>query len=106
MTHLGTFEAGSDFSLIATLQDEDGVAIDLTGGTVTGYVTNRGAIYLNALPVSLTTPASGIVTWPFADTDSNKLPAGELDVIWNSVLAGTAVRIHRDTFTIVRSPHV
>ena len=56
MTHLGTFEAGSDFALIATLQDEDGVAIDLTGGTVTGFVERNGATYLNDQSISLTTP--------------------------------------------------
>lgn len=110
MTHLGTFEAGSDFTLISTLNDQDGTVVDLKSGgdaTVTGFVERNGAIYLNDRPITLNADADGNpVSWLFEDTDSNKLPAGNFKVLFKAVLSSAAVRRWRDSFTIVRGSDV
>lgn len=105
MTHLGTFEAGTTFSPIITLQDEDGSAVDLsTGGEaiVRLDMFRRGAVYVNDLSVAVTTAASGVVTPTFTEAISTLFPAGTFDVVLRAVMGGGAIRMWRATITIVR----
>ena len=105
MTHFGTFESGTDFDLVTTLHDQDGVVIDLSAGgsaTVTLDLERRGAVYLNRAAVTNTTEASGIVTYSAADTVSNGWPSGTYDAVFHVVMGDGAVRRVRGTITMVR----
>ncbi len=110
MAHLGTRQAGSDFTLVHTIVDDDGDAVDLSAGgtaTVTAWLVLDGAIYLNDQSVTVTTASSGIVTLSVADTDSDDLPAGKFKVHWKAVvITGGAVFRNTDTLKIVRGTDV
>ncbi len=107
MAHLGTRQAGSDFDLVHTIVDDAGAVVDLsTGGTatVTGFLERNGAIYLNGDSVTVTTAASGIVTWTITDTVGLALPAGDYEVHFKSVSASdSTVTRNTTTFTLVKA---
>lgn len=69
-------DQGSSLSIRATAKDSNGVAINLSGYTASGYVRFRYSdtgILLNLAPV-ITTPASGIVDISLSGSQTNTLP--------------------------------
>lgn len=106
MSHLGTYEANSDWTWTLTLQDEDGADLDLKNGgswTVTFDISKEGAVYLAGLSGSLDADADGnppVLTMTSAN--SLKLPAGTYDLEILATLSGTNRRL-RHTFDVARA---
>lgn len=73
-------------SITATLTDQAGVAVNLTGATVRFVMTNNetGVVKV-AAAATVVTPASGIVRydWASADTDTPGLFDGEFEVTFS-----------------------
>jgi hypothetical protein len=105
MEHLGTYEAGSDWTFTLTLNDRDGAAVNLKSGgdaTLTAFVERNGAIYLNDVSVTIGGDTDGNpVTLPVTDTNSAKLPKGKFDLRIKAVLSDNTVLRWRQTFAIV-----
>lgn len=77
-------------SLVATLKDASGVAVDLSSG-VSGVTFNMRSKKTNAVKIagaaaSITTAASGIVTyaWEAGDTDTPGIYYGEFEVAFST----------------------
>lgn len=70
-------KVGDDYSKTLTVSDDDGVAINITGATLTLHLRAPGAT-TDALTatLALTTPLSGIATLTLTDTQTATLTAG------------------------------
>lgn len=68
--------------LQVTLKDGDGSAVDVTGATVAFSMSGAGIVKVDEQSVTLTTAASGIVTysWQAGDTDTPGTYEGEFEV--------------------------
>lgn len=70
--------AGSRIKLGGTIKDQDGVVVDLTGGTVQlKYKIGSGSVQTKS--ASITTPAAGTVEYEFG---SSELTSGILKYEW------------------------
>lgn len=110
MTHLGTYERGSDWTWTLTLDDEDGSAVNLKSpstATVTVSASRRGAVYWN--DETIATVDSGATGNPpvvaVTAALSTKLPPGKYDLTIKSNQSGT-IRRWRHTFAIASDPSV
>lgn len=105
MSHLGQYEANSDWTWTITLNDEDGSAVDLKDGgnwTVTFDVVKDGAIYLADIAATLNADADGNPpSFPMTAANSTKLPAGTYDLEILATRGGTNRR-WRHQFDVVR----
>lgn len=110
MTHLGTYEAGSDWTWTLTLNDQDDANVDLKSGgsaTITAFISRNNAIYLNDVSVTIGGDADGNpVTFTVTDTNSAKLPSGKFDLRLKAVLSDATVRRWRHTFDVATGPDV
>lgn len=70
-----------------TWSDGDGNAVDLTGATLTGWISdeNGRSVEVDG-DLTVTTPASGIFTWAYGATDVGQ--AGEFLVQFRAVYGG------------------
>lgn len=106
MTHLGTYEAGSDWTWLLTLNDQSSAEVDLKSGgnaTITLFAERNGALYLNEVSVTIGGDANGNpVTATVTDTLSRLLPKGKFDLRIKAVLNDNSVRRWKHTFDISR----
>ena len=58
-------------SILATLQYDDGTAVNLTGSTVKFHMSKDGVILINAAAVVVAPATSGVVRYDWAALDTN-----------------------------------
>ena len=103
---LPTIAAGDDYEVDVTLT-KDGATYDLTGATVTGTIEDGGGVpRIVAAPVTLVSPASGIVQLSLTDgqtavllTYTDPLRARQHTADFKIVEAGGNVA-HSDVFIV------
>jgi hypothetical protein len=89
-----TIKQGDDFSKVLTITDDDGVALDITGATLTFHLRAPGATTDAITPaptLTLTTPASGIATLALTDTQTAALTAGRTYTYEVELVDGTGL---------------
>lgn len=102
MTHLGTYEAGSDWDWVLTLQDQDGSTLNLTSATVVASVERNGALYSHDVSVTKEGDADDQpVTFSVTKAISRTYPAGLFRLIIESTESGVS-RVWRHTFRVNR----
>ena len=103
---IGTYESDSDFDIVVTLNDQDGIVVDLKSGgdaTVTASLKRGGATYLRNASVTLNAdPDGNPPTLTIANAAAIKLPAGIFSIHFLAVLNDLSKRRWRDTIEIVR----
>lgn len=74
-------------SLRATLQDADGVAVNLNGATVQFHMKSLDGVVVLDEAMTITTPASGIITynWQTGDTDTAGTYFAEFEVTYTDL---------------------
>jgi len=72
-----TAKQGDTLTRTVTITDADGVAVNITGATLTLHIRAKGSTSdaITAPTLSLTTPASGIATMTISATDTALLSA-------------------------------
>ncbi len=94
---------GDTFTTQLTITDVNGTAVDLTGGTVEFFITDRtGALLHTETVTSHTTPASGIttVTITAANTATFAMGCYEYEVV--TTMSDSTVWTSLDGFVEVR----
>ncbi len=104
---------GEDASIVVTVKDDAGAALDLTGMSLSYLVwqgTNAAVITkTTSSGIALTTPASGIATITIADTDTDAITAGiynhELKITDNGAGLEDVIMQRMGALTLLESKH-
>jgi len=93
---------GDDFTTQLTITDQDGSAVDLTGGTVVFTLYDRNGDTLHAETVTAhTTPGSGVTTISIDDLDTATFPFGCYDYEAQLTTAGGVINtVQRGQFEV------